>query len=200
MVTNTFASVAALLLFVSCDVVNAFTMQPPVRIQYSHNHFTEFSKKNDACQQRVVSSNNFRPLHALSESTDLLIPSLLSLSFAAAAIYTFQHPETSDKIRDQFSSVVVDKPKETETSPVSPVPPAVKVQVPVTTISTQEELSSILKSVSDTVDKQSVVLDSLRVKQSEVKVETPSVPPVKRKFITRFLVKVIKPWKPWNQI
>lgn len=210
------------------DYVVAFTINAiPIS-----NHQHPAIHHDDYLYTRHLSSSDFR-LHAAS---DLIGPTLITIGFAAASIYTYQNPDTSDRIRQAWEEYiessmsnttttattdvvtknpdvkVTEKKEAVEVRKTTPAPVASTSVAPVTKSSPQQELTSLLKEVSESVDEQSTKLDELKSKRQVTKSGLePAVEPSpsvvqemkggkKRRFVGKVFKKIVMPWKAWNKL
>lgn len=204
----------------------AFSVSTNLNGKYQCNKLCDSGKK---ALQPVTTITAFRqPSTTLMAASDELITILtISFGFAGAAIYTYKNPDTSNRIRSSWESLLEKQETGKATSVVESEPIIVSsstplssgststfVQIsdmPTTVTSAQAELTSLLKDVSETVEVQSTKLDEIRLKRID-STTTPSVTvtPVentqmdegskKGKFIFKLFKKIIRPWKPWSSL
>jgi hypothetical protein len=207
--------ITVILVLIFCfGICIGFTILPTVQISevrsFQDVSIRRFAK--DSFQQRRILSDicdsNSMTLRSFSGS-DLSDAILISAAFAGIALYTYQNPDTSDKIRDAVGGMGESSSTSIETTPV-PAPtsatvvptPVVVVKVPVKKSKEQQELSTLLKTVSKTVEEQSVKLDKIESTKTLTTSSLESTKPKegKIKFVLKVVKKVVMPWKAWASL
>jgi hypothetical protein len=136
-------------------------------------------------------------LHAVAESSELVLPALITIGFAAVAAYTYQNPETSDQIREGWEGLL--EAGKTDTTAGNDLSSSSAAEL--ISISPQEELAILMKNVSQTVENQTIKLEELRLQPTKA-TESPSTTEQKPKrlLIVRLAKKIIAPWRPWSKL
>jgi hypothetical protein len=208
----------AILVSMCCvGICVAFSVRPThYSISRRHDVLAFYHGTNSLKQYHMMSNlrdSSTTKLYSITGS-DLSDALLVATAFAGIAVYTYQNPDTSEKIREALDGtnessstsspvegtpIPTSSPTVVETTPVAVAakPVVVPAVAPISKTKEQEQLSTLLQTVSKTVEEQSIKLDELESK----KTETTSTPKGgKIKFVLKVVKKVVMPWKVWANL